>query len=292
MSLPWFHVAPIEPGVWIVAEPGHVSSWLIAGRDRSILLDTGLGVGDIAAAIADVAPSPVEIVCSHAHFDHIGGNASFASIAIHERGAPSLRGGVGNDLLRCYGEIAASLWADWPAFAAADRQGFHVLGPDEQMRPWPPPGLDVEAWTIAPSKATTLLADGDQVDLGDRVLRVIHTPGHAADHICLLDERAGILFAQDQAYYGPHLLYGAESSLDDWALSQRRLASEVAIGVRVIYTAHCFRPAVPPRLLGELAEAAERTLAGDVATVAATGLFGEPVRCADFGHFSLLLPSG
>jgi glyoxylase-like metal-dependent hydrolase (beta-lactamase superfamily II) len=292
MSLPWFHVAPIEPGITIVAEPGHVSSWLIAGRDRSILLDTGLGIGDIAAAVAGVAPSPVEVVCSHAHFDHIGGNAAFAAIAIHERGAASLRGGVGTDLLRRYGRIAADLWAAWPAFAGADREGFHVLGPDEAMRPWPPPGVDLDAWAIPPSEATTLLADGDRLDLGDRVLRVIHTPGHAPDHICLLDERAGILFAQDQAYYGPHLLYGAECSLADWERSQRRLASEVAPGLRVIYAAHCLRPAVPPRLLGELADAAGRTLAGDVATVPGAGLFGEPVRCADFGHFSLLLPPG
>ncbi len=33
----WFHVAEMEPGVHLVAEPGHVSSWLIHGRDRSVL---------------------------------------------------------------------------------------------------------------------------------------------------------------------------------------------------------------------------------------------------------------
>ena len=37
-------------------------------------------------------------------------------------------------------------------------------------------------------------------------MQVIHTPGHAPDHICLVDEVAGILFAQDQAYYGPQLI--------------------------------------------------------------------------------------
>ncbi|MGV1047578.1 MAG: hypothetical protein ACOYD4_03505 [Solirubrobacterales bacterium] len=64
----WFHVARVEPGVHMVAEPGHVISWLIAGGERSILLDTGLGLADIAAAVATVCVEEPEVVNSHAHY--------------------------------------------------------------------------------------------------------------------------------------------------------------------------------------------------------------------------------
>ncbi len=286
----WFHVAELEPGVTLVAEPGHVCSWLIHGGERSVLLDTGLGVADIRAAVAPVAAGPVEVVNSHSHFDHVGGNALFEKRAIHRLGEPLLAAGVPTELLSRYSEAAAGLRESWEALKAADDAGFHLLGPDEEVRSWPPPGFDPAAWRIEPPAPTRLLEDGDVIELGGRSLRVLHTPGHAPDHVCLLDERAGILFAQDQAYYGPHLLYLEDSSLEEWARSLRRLADDVRPQIRIVYCAHCLRPAVPPRLLTELAAAAEAVIAGEVPLHETRGFLGARVRGADFGHFSLLVP--
>jgi glyoxylase-like metal-dependent hydrolase (beta-lactamase superfamily II) len=153
-----------------------------------------------------------------------------------------------------------------------------------------PSGVDLDAWVIAPPEPTGLLRDGDVVDLGGRTLHVLHTPGHAPDHICLLDEVHGILFAQDQAYYGPHLVYDADADLEDFARSTRRLADEVSSSVRIVYCAHCLRPSVPPRFLRELADAAEQVAAGEATLESSQGLFGEPVLAADYGHFSILIP--
>jgi glyoxylase-like metal-dependent hydrolase (beta-lactamase superfamily II) len=287
----WFHVAELEPGVALVAEPGHVCSWLIRGNERSVLLDTGLGVADIAAAVAAVSAGPVEVVNSHSHFDHVGGNALFEQRAIHRLGGPLLAAGCPPDLLAAYATASAGIRSRWDALKAADGAGFHVLGPDEEVRPWPPPGFDPAEWRIEAPPPTQLLDEGDVIELGARSLRVLHTPGHSPDHICLLDEEAGILFAQDQAYYGPHLLYFEDSSIEEWARSLRRLAEEVQPQVRVVYCAHCLRPAVPPRLLTELADAAEAVIAGEVPLVQRLGFLGARVRGADFGHFSLLLPA-
>lgn len=41
------------------------------------------------------------------------------------------------------------------------------------------------------------LADGDTIGSGDARLRCLHTPGHAADHLCFLQEATGLLFAGD-----------------------------------------------------------------------------------------------
>jgi hypothetical protein len=99
-----------------------------------------------------------------------------------------------------------------------------------------------------------------------------------------------VLWAQDQAYYGPHLVYEPGADLTDFVASTRRLADELRGSLRTVYTAHCLRPSVPPAFLGELADAAEVVAGGGVTTVPSQGFFGEPVRSAEFGHFSILAP--
>jgi glyoxylase-like metal-dependent hydrolase (beta-lactamase superfamily II) len=285
----WFRVAPLEPGVHLVGEPGHVNSWLIGGEDRSLLLDTGLGLADISAAVATVCPEEPEVVNSHVHFDHVGGNDLFARTAMHELGPDWIEAGCDPAQLSAYTDIVPTMLDAYARLLAADREDFFLIGPDEEMRPWPAGEIAALGWRIEPPAPTRLLADGDEIDLGGRVLRVIHTPGHAPDHICLLDERAGILWAQDQAYYGPHLVYEPGSDLGDFVASTRRLA-ELAGSLRTVYTAHCLRPTVPPAFLGELADAAEAVASGDAPLAPGAGFFGEPARSADFGHFSILIP--
>jgi glyoxylase-like metal-dependent hydrolase (beta-lactamase superfamily II) len=285
----WFRVAPQEPGVWLVGEPGHVNSWLIRGSERALLLDTGLGLADISAAVATVCPQEPQVVNSHVHFDHVGGNGLFAETAMHELGPEWVEAGCEPGQLSAYCDLVPAMMEGYERLLAADREGFFLIGPDEQVRPWPGEEIAAHGWRIEPPPPTRLLADGDEIDLVDRVLRVIHTPGHAPDHICLLDERAGILWAQDQAYYGPHLVYESGADFGDFVASSRRLADELRGSLRTVYTAHCLRPTVPPAFLDELADAAEAVAGGEAPLAPSVGFFSEPVLSADFGHFSILL---
>lgn len=287
----WFRVASLEPGVWLVGEPGHVNSWLIRGSERTLLLDTGLGLADISAAVATVCPQEPMVVNSHVHFDHVGGNDLFAETAMHELGPKWVEAGCEASQLSAYPDLVPAMAEEYGRLLTADREGgFFLVGPDEEMRPWPHQGIAKRGWRIEPPPPTGLLVEGDEIDLGDRVLRVIHTPGHAPDHICLLDERAGVLWAQDQAYYGPHLVYEPGADFGDFLTSTRRLADELSGSLRTVYTAHCLRPTVPPAFLSELAVAAEAVAGGEAPQTTSEGFFGEPVRSTDFGHFSILLP--
>jgi glyoxylase-like metal-dependent hydrolase (beta-lactamase superfamily II) len=285
----WFRVAEVEPGLHLVAEPGHVFSWLVAGSERCVLIDTGLGLADIAAAIEPVAAAPTIVVNSHVHFDHVGGNELFDHVEMHELGPEWIEYATRDEEVSGYREVAERMYESWGRLRETDRDGWFLIGPDETMRPWPSGRLAELGWRIDPPQPTGLLADGDTVELGDRTLRVIHTPGHAPDHICLLDEATGILFAQDQAYYGPLLIYERGTDPVTYARSARRLADELAGAIRIVYTAHCLRPSVPPRFLGELADAAEAVAAGEASLSPMRGMLGEPVRGADFGYFSILV---
>lgn len=47
------------------------------------------------------------------------------------------------------------------------------------------------------------LEEGERIEAGGETLRVVHTPGHASNHVCLLLEGAGLLFT------GDHLMSGS-----------------------------------------------------------------------------------
>jgi glyoxylase-like metal-dependent hydrolase (beta-lactamase superfamily II) len=64
--------------------------------------------------------------------------------------------------------------------------------PDATFMKWPWPDADrryAVPWTP--------LFDGQQLATGDVTLQVVHTPGHAPDHVCLWHERSRTLFGGD-----------------------------------------------------------------------------------------------
>jgi glyoxylase-like metal-dependent hydrolase (beta-lactamase superfamily II)/8-oxo-dGTP pyrophosphatase MutT (NUDIX family) len=52
------------------------------------------------------------------------------------------------------------------------------------------------------------LGDGERIRVGDATLRVVHTPGHAANHLCLVLEEDRLLFS------GDHVLNGSTTVVD------------------------------------------------------------------------------
>jgi glyoxylase-like metal-dependent hydrolase (beta-lactamase superfamily II)/8-oxo-dGTP pyrophosphatase MutT (NUDIX family) len=108
------------------------------------------------------------------------------------------------------------------------------------------------------------LADGDGTALsGGEKLRVMHTPGHAAGHVALLEERRGSLFAGDLlSGVSTVLVDSAPGSLDLYLESLARLRD---CGARTLFPAHgpplIDPPKVIRRLLDHRAEREERILA-------------------------------
>jgi glyoxylase-like metal-dependent hydrolase (beta-lactamase superfamily II) len=200
---PWFEVYKIRPGVFAMYEPRQseeVISYLIVGRTRSLLFDTGMGISDIKKAAAGLTPLPVSVLNSHTHNDHVGDNWRFSDI-----------------------------YAMDTAFTRENAKGS---GADAQAEITPdqlcgelPHGFDAKAYATKPFQVTHWIHGGARIDLGERVLQVVATPGHTPDAIALWDEKNGLLFTGDTYYAGPIFLYRPETDLDAYVASVKKLAA-------------------------------------------------------------------
>jgi len=75
------------------------------------------------------------------------------------------------------------------------------------------------------------LSDGERLEAGGETLRVLHTPGHASNHVCLLLEEAGLLFTGDHLMSGSTvIIIPPDGSMRLYLESLRRLR-ELSVAV-------------------------------------------------------------
>lgn len=86
MDKNWFTIQKIRQHIYAIAEFHHfekVVSYLVVGKGKAVQFDTGLGKADIGKAVKTITKLPVDVFLTHAHWDHIGGIASFRHISVY-----------------------------------------------------------------------------------------------------------------------------------------------------------------------------------------------------------------
>jgi glyoxylase-like metal-dependent hydrolase (beta-lactamase superfamily II) len=200
----WFKVYEITPNLFVFYEPRHYEETivsLIIGEQKAVLIDTGCGIGNLCQAVETITSQPVMVINTHTHLDHLGSNRQFDEIAMfdHPLSRRVAEYGVEHDIVQ-----------------------HDLLGENLVTKPLPQ-GFDPNGFALPPFKVSRWLKDGDRVDLGGRDLEVIHTPGEAVDHICLLDRVNRILFCGDILLHGSVWTHLEGGSLKDLITSYRKL---------------------------------------------------------------------
>jgi glyoxylase-like metal-dependent hydrolase (beta-lactamase superfamily II) len=224
----WFRAVGLGDGITRIDEPRvhpllRANIWHVRGRDRDLVVDSGLGVASLRGHVPALFEHHPVLVVTHAHLDHLGGAHEFADCRGHAD-EPMANPHPGSLHLA---PLAAELGLD-PA----------LLGdalPDLLLTVLPRPGYDPGRYRLRPAPPTCLLADGDHVELGDRAFRVLHLPGHTAGSIGLLDESSGVLFPGDVVYDDVLLDELTGSSISDYLTTMERLHD---LPVRVVHPGH------------------------------------------------------
>ena len=155
----------------LMTGPGTNSYFIGApGSDDWALLDPGPDDADHVQALLAAAPGRISrILVTHTHKDHSPAAAAIAAAT----GAPT------------FGRVA-----DHPEWQDTGFQPGQVLADGDRL--------------LLGHGDQLALGNHDQLALGEGVtLRVIHTPGHASNHLCYLLEEEKLLFT------GDHLMQGS-----------------------------------------------------------------------------------
>lgn len=158
--------------------PKLAASHLVVDAGRAAFVDTGTGhsVPTLLAALEakGLAPSAVDwVLTTHVHLDHASGAGALmqhlpnARCAIHPRGV--------RHLVEPTKLIEGSK-------AVFGRERFHALFGDI---------------VPIPESCVLVAEEGTKVRLGNRELELIHTPGHALHHYCVVDAANALIFSGD-----------------------------------------------------------------------------------------------
>jgi len=149
--------------------------------------------------VRKITSLPCTVVNTHYHWDHIGGNILYAECAIHESEMD-------------------------PLAQEPDLNRFRQAARSPATRAVLPSSSDPAAYRVIPKPATRTLQDNDVIDLGECMLRVIHTPGNSLGHVAYFDDARNMLVTGDTAYLGP--VYACFEGSDPVAFAQsvQRLA--------------------------------------------------------------------
>lgn len=281
----WFVTRPLPDDVTLVTEPAHVNNFLVEGSERAMLVDSGLGIADIGATVRELTDKRITVVNTHFHFDHSWGNGHFDDVRIHRSGVESLNEDL-EGLTDIYLNFARRMMEGYRQMEPIDRQFFHLTS----WLPMPhdfPEEFDAKTWGPNRAESVTPLDEGDVIDLGDRQFRVIHTPGHSHDEICLHEEHTGIMFAGDMINTGPLYTQLPESDLIDFHNSAHKLVP-LQESVSTIYCGHFIRYAAPPEMIGDTARAFTDLLEDRSELLDVKDLLGTPAKQAMHHGFSIM----
>lgn len=225
---PWFKVYDTGNGVYAILEPYNyqeVISYLITGKQKALLFDTGMGLDSISPLIKALTKLPVIVLNSHTHHDHVGGNHEFNYILAMNTDFTKKNAAIGYSHALVREEVTPASFC------------LRCL-----------PKTDTTNYSISPFKISEVIDDRHVIDLGGRQLQVIATPGHTPDAISLFDKENGYLWTGDTFYEGPIFLFDKETDLNAYQKSIKKLAW-LAPSVKWALPAHNLPLADPHELI-------------------------------------------
>lgn len=201
----YYQVEPLFPGLTRIWDVARTAMYLVEGADRAVLIDTGVGVGDLKAVVDGLTDKPVTVLLTHGHVDHAMGAGAFAQVHISpldeevylEHSRPETRKGY------VYGSAAQG--GDAALVAAVTDADF--------MAPKPFSGF-------AP------LAPGDRFDLGGVTVEVLRGAGHTPGSLTMLIPEWRVLLLGDACNQFTFLFDSYSASVPDYREMLLRLKEE------------------------------------------------------------------
>lgn len=225
-TIDWYGSTRLGDGIVSIrssanAPPSH--SFLVHSDREGILIDTGRGVGDLLGYLETAFATPDHVLLTHSHWDHIGNAHQFDEVVIHptERtpGGEVTIDGLSGEFVRR------------PEQFVADRREQGLSFPD---------GFEPHDFSIPPARDVGTVEEGDEIDIGGKVLEVYEIPGHSPGQIAVLDRDGSVLFGADIVHVGKGIFTLFEDSNFDAYIEslEKVIALRDSGGFETLVTAH------------------------------------------------------
>lgn len=200
----WFTVEKVDNKTFVISEYSHwekVHSYLVLGSQFACLIDTGLGIGNIKRITDSLTDLPVKVITTHVHWDHIGGHNFYDDISVHKNDVKWIINGIPVPLENIKKNVVRNISKE-------------IL----------PKDFNINNYYVFKGQPDHVLSDGERINLGNRELLVIHTPGHSPGHICIYEKDRGYLFTGDLIYKGTLYAFFPSTSPENYFKSIKKIS--------------------------------------------------------------------
>lgn len=184
----FFEVEKVNKHITRIKMP-YVCSYIIHGSDRAALIDTGFGYGDLRSVVEPLIDTPYDVINTHGHPDHVGGNMQWDAAYLPE----------GEVELEAYGGKVSTRHMIMNRVLRKENKSF-----------------DIEGFLPYKELDYTYYNESDTFDLGGITLVPIHMPGHTKGIMSFFIPELRILMAGDACSNPTILVVESSASVEEF----------------------------------------------------------------------------
>jgi hydroxyacylglutathione hydrolase len=192
---------------------GEELSYLIIGKNKAALVDTGAGIGNIREYVEALTDLPIIVILTHAHIDHSAGSFYFNEVYLTSEDAKLLDLEFNSNQCNVMKNALIQ-------FARAANQQIGDIDIEDVVTPY--------------QRKFKLLSDGDIFDLGTISLEVLACPGHTKGSVMILIKELRTIIFGDACCPNTWLHLPESTSIPEYKNSLLRIKAREADYDRVL----------------------------------------------------------
>lgn len=197
---PFFKMQKIEEGIIRICGVTNELMYLIEGTEKAVLIDAGVGVGNLNEYVGHLTDKPISLILTHGHVDHSSGAANFDEVYFNHED---------NEVYKEHNTL--ELRRD---YVKGQYDGFIRIKENDYVQP-------------KSSEVYKELKDGQTFDLGGITLGIYSAAGHTPGQMVVLLIEKRILFIGDAANQATFLFDKYSLGLTSYEESMKTLLSKI-----------------------------------------------------------------